>query len=306
MINSPAEAFTAYLNMGMRLPKFNALLSTNNSTISLERITDIIDDIDAFFFDGYGVLNIGSTAISGASASITALQQAGKAVYVVTNAATQNMDALVKKYHDFGFLIKKEMIVNSREVMMTDFVTQTSFELSIGVIVPELYRPVTMNYHEIYPENEAFWDADVFLFLSGQNWNSQRQDRWLEALYQRPRPIWVGNADLIAPLEQGVSHEPGSYTLTLPDELYRHVHCYGKPFQPIFERALNLVKKQYGYEDRSRMVMVGDTLHTDILGAAAMGMKTALATGFGFLRHLDVNESIRQSGIVPDYLLSSI
>lgn len=305
MINSPEQAFAAYLNMEERLPRFPAV-SQATAAQSIERITDLSDDVDVFFFDGYGVLNVGGTAIPGAQESIKALQQAGKAVYVVTNAATQDMDALVQKYHNFGFDIERQNIINSREVMMQDFYREVPEGTRVGVIVPELYRPVSNKYQELYPEDDAFWDADVFLFLSGQCWDGERQEKWLEKLREHPRPIWVGNADLIAPLEQGVSHEPGSYTLTLDDSLYSLVRCYGKPFAPIFEQALQQAEQSFGYTDRSRMVMVGDTLHTDILGGSSMGLKTVLATGFGFLRDLDVEQHIAASRITPSFVLSSI
>ena len=49
--------------------------------------------------------------------------------------------------------------------------------------------------------------------------------------------------------------------------------------------------------------MVGDTLHTDILGGAAAGLHTALVTGFGALLGLDVDTAIRKAGIVPDIIL---
>jgi ribonucleotide monophosphatase NagD (HAD superfamily) len=52
--------------------------------------------------------------------------------------------------------------------------------------------------------------------------------------------------------------------------------------------------------------MLGDTLHTDILGAAAAGMSTALVTGHGVLAGMDVDACIAESGIRPDYILPEI
>jgi glycerol 3-phosphatase-2 len=50
---------------------------------------------------------------------------------------------------------------------------------------------------------------------------------------------------------------------------------------------------------------VGDTLHTDILGGAAYGVKTALVTGHGLFANQNVPPYIAQSGIVPDYIMVS-
>jgi ribonucleotide monophosphatase NagD (HAD superfamily) len=51
--------------------------------------------------------------------------------------------------------------------------------------------------------------------------------------------------------------------------------------------------------------MVGDTLHTDILGGAAYGVKTALVTGHGLFANHNVTPYIAKSGIVPDYIMVS-
>jgi predicted HAD superfamily phosphohydrolase YqeG len=52
--------------------------------------------------------------------------------------------------------------------------------------------------------------------------------------------------------------------------------------------------------------MIGDTLHTDILGGNAQGFTTVLVTQHGFLRGLDVAKHITLSQISPDFQLASI
>ena len=51
--------------------------------------------------------------------------------------------------------------------------------------------------------------------------------------------------------------------------------------------------------------MVGDTLHTDVLGGAAAGWRTVLVTGLGLVRELDVEAAIRESGIRPDFIVET-
>lgn len=55
--------------------------------------------------------------------------------------------------------------------------------------------------------------------------------------------------------------------------------------------------------DPQRTVMVGDSLHTDILGGQVAGVKTALIAGFGFFAGNDVKAPITQSKIHPDFIL---
>jgi predicted HAD superfamily phosphohydrolase YqeG len=47
--------------------------------------------------------------------------------------------------------------------------------------------------------------------------------------------------------------------------------------------------------------MVGDSLHTDILGGLAFGLRTVLVTSYGLLRHHNVDKVISETGIAPDW-----
>ncbi len=49
--------------------------------------------------------------------------------------------------------------------------------------------------------------------------------------------------------------------------------------------------------------MVGDTLHTDVLGGAAAGLKTVLVTDHGLFSGLNADDFVRRSGIVPDFII---
>ena len=51
--------------------------------------------------------------------------------------------------------------------------------------------------------------------------------------------------------------------------------------------------------------MVGDTLHTDILGGAAAGLRTVLVTDHGLLKGMNASDLIQRSGIVPDFIAAT-
>ena len=53
--------------------------------------------------------------------------------------------------------------------------------------------------------------------------------------------------------------------------------------------------------NKSRIAMVGDSLHTDILGGLAFGLRTVLVTSYGLLRHHNVDKVIYETGIAPDW-----
>lgn len=59
------------------------------------------------------------------------------------------------------------------------------------------------------------------------------------------------------------------------EELGGDVQYYGKPYQPIYDSCLHLI----GNPDPARVLAIGDSLITDIAGAAGMGMDSILVLG---------------------------
>lgn len=117
---------------------------------------------------------------------------------------------------------------------------------------------------------------------------------------RKPRPLIVANPDLVAPREGGLSRDPGFYAHALVDRLGLDAQFFGKPFAEAFldaETAIGL--------DRSRLAMVGDTLHTDILGGAAQGMGTVLVTQHGLFAGHEVEPFLDLSGIIPDVVVGT-
>ena len=138
--------------------------------------------------------------------------------------------------------------------------------------------------------------------MGAMDWNDQKQNIWCDFLRENPREIWVGNPDLIAPKGLSASIEAGTYTLLLDPKLYRRLVICGKPSQHIYEVALKRIDDFVA----ERTLMIGDTLHTDILGGNAFGIQTALAVNHGFFKGLDYQKAILDSQIEPDFIVEDI
>ena len=263
----------------------------------------IVDRFDTFIFDSFGVLNIGDQAIGKAVDRIAMLRAAGKQVLVLTNAASVPISKLEQKYRNFGFDFALTEIISSRAVL-ADALTRFDAAMEWAVIAPD-----SADITEI-PARTRAWDdsiddnCDGFIFLSISGWNDQRQDILREELTRKPRPLLIGNPDLVAPREDCLTMEPGFYAHEIADRLREiEPEFFGKPFGNAFDF---LKKTSIGTINPKRSLMLGDTLHTDILGGRVAGMFTALVTGHGVLRHLDPAACIASSGIVPDYQMPSI
>ena len=121
------------------------------------------------------------------------------------------------------------------------------------------------------------------------------------ALRQRPRPLVIANPDLVAPREGGLTLEPGLFGHDLLDQVPVETHWFGKPFPEAFTEGI----ARTGLAP-DRLAMVGDTLHTDVLGGAAAGCRSVLVTDHGLFAGLDAQPFIQASGIIPDFILPRI
>lgn len=149
----------------------------------------------------------------------------------------------------------------------------------------------------------AYDAAEGFLLVGSEGWTERRQSLLENALTAHPRPVVVGNPDIVAPREDGLSREPGHYAHRLAARTGIEPVFLGKPFAGVYDLVLSRLPDT---PDPSRILMVGDTLHTDILGGRHMGFATALVTGFGALRGLDPDDAIVRSGIAPDFVVERI
>lgn len=294
----PAErAFRQLESIRHRLPR--AAVQPANF-VAVSNLLEIADQFEAFFFDAFGVLNVGKTAIANAPETIAALRKMQKQVFVVTNASAFQKSNAVEKFRRLGFDFSADEIITSRDALFANVHADGRIFGAIGM--SEEQDDLSAFKLIFQDESDFYARAEIILFLTSMRWNSKLQQTFIAEMKKNPRPIHLGNPDLIAPQGNEMSIEAGSYVLLLEDEIFQHVHVYGKPFAAIFATAAARVKNF----KPEKTLMLGDTLHTDILGANAFGIQSALVTGHGFLQGLDFEKYIARSGIVPNFIMESI
>jgi ribonucleotide monophosphatase NagD (HAD superfamily) len=111
----------------------------------------------------------------------------------------------------------------------------------------------------------------------------------------------VANPDIVAPREDGLTLEPGAFAHALADATGIAPVYFGKPFPDAYADAL----ARLGGLAPHRIAMVGDTLHTDVLGGAAAGMGSVLICDHGLFAGLDLVPFMQRSGIVADWVLQT-
>jgi ribonucleotide monophosphatase NagD (HAD superfamily) len=140
----------------------------------------------------------------------------------------------------------------------------------------------------------------VVFFDSGA-WSDADQAALVAAFCREPRPIIVCNPDLTAPYTDNLSAEPGWYAHQLADIAGVEPVFLGKPYPEIYDLALH----DLAHIPRDRVLAVGDTPHTDVLGAHAAGIKSLLVET-GFTRGRDAAALMAEAGIMADYIAATV
>ncbi len=292
-------AFSRYQAVRARLPQ----ASFPESSRTALNLLQIADQFDAFLFDAFGVLNVGEQAVPGAAHCVAQLQKMGKPTLVVTNAGSFLLQGLQAKYQKLGFNFEIEQVISSRELLFSALSGYPD-TMHWGVVaLPESgIEQLDFNLALLGEEQSQFDQVDGFLFLGVRDWTQQQQELLINSLKASPRPFLVGNPDIVAPRETRFSLQPGFYAHAIADATTIEPQFFGKPFGHVFKEATDRINQS----SPTRVLMIGDTLHTDILGGAAAGLSTALVTDHGLFKGHDVNHYIERSGIIPDFILPTI
>jgi HAD superfamily hydrolase (TIGR01450 family) len=294
---TPAEAFAAYEAVRQRLPP----ATHRGAAERAGTLDDLADRFEVFLLDAFGVLNVGERAIPGVVHRIAGLQARGKRCIVVTNAAGYPHAMLMARYDRLGYRFDPNDVISSRKTLLA--AVRAAPPRRWGLMATRGFGTDDLEGFDVtfLGEDPADYAAvDGFLLLGSAAWTEARQSLLEEALRSRPRPVWVGNPDIVAPREQGFSIEPGHFAHRLADASGIAPEFFGKPFGAIYDLAFDRI----GPVDRSRVLMVGDSLHTDVLGAQTAGVASALVTEHGFFAAGNASAAMQTAGIYPDFMLS--
>ncbi|MEJ2026608.1 MAG: TIGR01459 family HAD-type hydrolase, partial [Limibacillus sp.] len=172
---------------------------------------------DGFVLDAFGVINVGETAIAGAADGIAGLQALGKTVLVVTNGATTPGEATAAKYAKMGLPLTRREVISSRDALALALAEEDVGVWGFAATEASELEQFGTPFSILGEDPEDYRRAEGFVLLSSIDWNEERQALLAEALAERPRPLLVGNPDLVAPREWGFSAEPGHSAHLLAD-----------------------------------------------------------------------------------------
>ena len=287
--------FERYEEIRKRMPK----TSTPKKFQDINSLLDIAEEGYTFVFDAFGVLNVGETLIPGADKRLDQLRSIGCNIRILTNAASYDRNGAIDKFKRLGLSVKADEIVTSRDATLLSLRSGTWGAIAAP---DDQLSDIPNDFIRIGHDQSDFDCVDGFVFLSSFGWTNNQQKLLTQSLLRRQRPVLIANADLVAPRDNGFSLEPGNFGHLLLDQGVKDVSFFGKPFPKVYD----LLEQTLGEVDQDKIIMCGDSLHTDVIGAAARGWKTVLVTRDGLFAGFDTRDFCKRSNLYPDWRLPSI
>jgi HAD superfamily hydrolase (TIGR01450 family) len=271
----------------------------------------IVKNFKAVFIDSYGVLKNHSGLIDGADETIHFLREEGLAIRILTNDASRSQLQQLERFNKLGLnSIKADEIITSgmlaRQFLELKIrkgkVAYLGTEDSAKYIFENGLEGIPVS--EIEVDDAKHFDAFLFLDDEGFDWNSDI-NKTVNFLRRKNLPIIVANSDKYYPISNNdVAVAIGAISRLVESVLNQKFIRFGKPDSQMFTFAFDGLNKFHKFE-RHEVLMVGDTLHTDILGGNKFGLQTLLVLS-GNTRPESAEMKINASGIIPDYISDSI
>jgi len=261
-------------------------------------IDAIRNSFDLVILDAWGVLNLGDTPIPRALDAVARLRAAGMPLLVLSNDAAGDKAEAVARHRRRGYDFTADEIIAGLD-LLPETMTRLVLSAPAGLIAdpPAPMPALTTAMLPLGDDAPAYDRAAGFVFLSSDTWTEGRQAHLAASLARRPRPLVVCNPDIASPGGDMLNAEPGFYAHRIADETGAMPILCGKPETGIYRTAL----ARAGGIAPERVLCVGDTLHTDILGARAAGCRAMLVES-GFTAGRDALALAGECGIWPDFV----
>jgi glycerol 3-phosphatase-2 len=293
----PALTFAAAWDAYRRV---ETLLPAKPPPVTPRSIADvgaIAAEFDVIALDAWGVLNLGDQAIATAAPAVARLRAAGKRLVVLSNSGSRDAAVSAARLRGFGFDFAAAEIITGRDLVPAALAA-LALPPPIGVIagVGAALPALAGGMLALGDDPAAYDRASAIVFLSTAAWSEARQALLAASLRRNPRPLIVANPDIASPEPHGMAAEPGWYAQRIAAATRARIVPCGKPFATIYREMF----ARLGGIPPARVLCVGDTLHTDILGGRAAGCRTLLIED-GFVRGADVLALAEESGIWPEF-----
>ena len=270
----------------------------------------ILPKYRAIFFDAFGVLKNYQGIIDGIERTLDYIEDQNMAFFVLTNDSSRSPADLAERYRKAGI-----------------GAIDTEHMISSGMLAQEYFKHKLRDGKVVYlgTEKSAFYLRDsglegipigqfdyhdsadiralVLLDEEGFDWNKDL-NKAINLLRRTNIPIIVSNSDVTYPVSRNQLHIAiGGIANMLEAIVGKRVIRFGKPSSQMYIFALQSLQRNMDIQ-KEDILMVGDTLSTDIMGGNKFGIDTALVLT-GNTSEKQAKFLIKSTGIIPDYICDS-
>ncbi|MDZ7693593.1 MAG: HAD-IIA family hydrolase [Balneolaceae bacterium] len=277
----------------------------------MRHFKSIVTKFKAVFLDSYGVLKNHQGLIKGVDETIEFLREEGIRFRVLTNDSSKSQEQQAEAFTNLGLPNINENEIVTSGMLARQFLENKITEGKIAYLGTESSAEYILQsgLEKIPVRDINLEDADditafVFLDDEGFDWNYDINTT-VNFLRRKNVPAIVANTDQYYPVSKNdVAVATGGIAKLVQDILNKKFIEFGKPDSQMFMYAYEQLIEG-GAVNRSDILMVGDTLHTDILGGNKFGLKTMLVFS-GNTRRENAELQISSTGIIPNYICHSI
>lgn len=253
----------------MTLPDVTALRFADN-------LRDLTKDVDVILSDVWGVIHDGVKGFPPACQALQSFREQGGTVIMITNAP-RPADSVQRQLRKMEISDETyDAIVSSGD--LTRNYVASHLGQSFFMIGPERDNPMLRGLDVKLTTLEQ---ADTIVCTGPFNDEVETEEDYramMEEARKRNLTFICANPDIVV--------ERGHRLITCAGaiaELYRSlggdVIFYGKPHQPIYDRALELATAKRGKTTPlNRVLAIGDSVRTDLSGANMMGLDCLFLT----------------------------
>lgn len=270
----------------------------------------LIKSYKAVFLDSYGVVKNHRGLIAGVPEIIDSIRDE-MPFRILTNDASRSAERQVEKFARQGLSGLKETEIITSGMMAKMFlankipngkIAYLGTTQAAAYIIEANLEAIPIG--QVTSQNIDEISAMVFLDDEGFDWNFDI-NATLNLLRKKNIPAIVANSDKIYPVAKNdVSIATGGIAQLVESILGRKFIHFGKPDSQMFMYAFEQLQKVGNFK-RNEILMVGDTLHTDILGGNKFGISTLLVLS-GNTRAENYETKIQATGVIPDFVADSL
>jgi HAD superfamily hydrolase (TIGR01450 family) len=251
------------------------------------RIADLCRRYEGVLFDAFGTLIDGAAALPGAPELTARLTREGTRWFILTNDASRSAANAASRYRGLGLSVSAEQVITSGSLVAPFFAERGLRGARTLVLGPDDARAAARDAGAVLvPADGAPLDVLVVADEAGYPM-PDALDAAITAVFRtvergRAPVLLLPNPDLIFPKGGGAfGIAAGSLALVVeaalaarfPERRDLRFERLGKPHRPIFEEAFRRAGTR-------AVVLVGDSLETDVRGAREAGIDSAfIATG---------------------------